>query len=536
MKRLLLSTAAVLSLSLLAHAGAPIAEQVGLHQDHGQAQAAFIRRGKLKQRPSVGYRSVLKVETGSGESLPAAVTLSYTALDEGGVGIADQTLTTPLKGTVLSSTEMLLSANAASSDFKSSPGYAFLITRRAASGLAIGDPTEVKVSLIDGLSGEVEFKLDNGVGVLRVVDMVEYSGEKAVAGVDPSLVEIDFDFDSWDEDSIDSVDITLVDAFGGADAYEDAAVAELDGSTLKYRTDSLGEIGGSRYQVDISLLNDGGEVTESASLLNVADGADLAGSIGYLKVKDTTKGGDPAVRITARTGGDWEEMMAAQQGTGLSLNLSTPQGTVTTASAETTLDTVIMEARFSFEEDPFAYAELSGAYELELVVAATDADEVQLTEQPFAWQLDLAQVEEGTVYTYETPYEAEETAVAAHKWALTWDADSSELVLGFSMKRGIGDDFFGGEDVLDEIEWYPEITDGESPYDVGSEPTGTWVAAWGNAKFAKVKVEEAGQTYGVGIVAPDGDSIDVSATAGVNGFGKGTKKSTSRSTARAELQ
>lgn len=33
-------------------------------------------------------------------------------------------------------------------------------------------------------------------------------------------------------------------------------------------------------------------------------------------------------------------------------------------------------------------------------------------------------------------------------------------------------------------------------------PTGSWVAAWCNAKFSKVKVEEAGQTYGVGIVAP----------------------------------
>ena len=177
---------------------------------------------------------MLRVETGSGESLPASVELAFQPLDDSSGSVDTQTLSAPSKGTVLTSAEMLLYANA---ELEDSPGYAFLITRRAASGAAIGESISVSVDLLDGVSGEGFFEFEGGAGVVSVTDATAYVGEDAEPGVDPSLVQVDFEFESWDKENIDSVDIQLVSLSGSADAYEKEVTAELDGSTLVYKAD-----------------------------------------------------------------------------------------------------------------------------------------------------------------------------------------------------------------------------------------------------------------------------------------------------------
>ncbi|MED5372777.1 MAG: hypothetical protein VX899_17295 [Myxococcota bacterium] len=532
MNRILRNTATLMGLALLASAATPIAQEAGLSVDRGQAQAANIRKTRIKQRNNGLYKSVLRVETGSGESLPASVELAFQPLDDSSGSVDTQTLSAPSKGTVLTSAEMLLYANA---ELEDSPGYAFLITRRAASGAAIGESISVSVDLLDGVSGEGFFEFEGGAGVVSVTDATAYVGEDAEPGVDPSLVQVDFEFESWDKENIDSVDIQLVSLSGSADAYEKEVTAELDGSTLVYKADLGADIGGGRYQTDITLYDDGGKELESGSVFLPADGADLAGSISYLKVKDTTKKESPAIRVTTRLSWSSEASLSYEAflAGGQKVVIQDADGTrLASQTPEFVADRIVVEATQEMEEDPFAFAEQEGGYEVELGVTVWD-ETGELDSETYELVLDLADVQEGKVYDYESPYGEEFVNAEPHKWALHWDEESSQLVLGLSFS---GDTpFLSMEDLEERLSWDLDFT-GAYPNN-GGDSAADLSAVWGNAKGSKVVVDAAGQTYGVSISGPDGDDIDVSATAGVNGFGSGTKKaSSSTAAARPELQ
>ena len=112
MTSILRNTTVLMGLALLANAAAPIAQEAGLSMDRSEAQAANIKRTRLKKRNNGLYKSVVRIETDSGESLPAEVEVGFTSADDSSATVESQTLSTPSKGTVLTSGEMLLYANA----------------------------------------------------------------------------------------------------------------------------------------------------------------------------------------------------------------------------------------------------------------------------------------------------------------------------------------------------------------------------------------------------------------------------------------
>lgn len=262
LSRLILASA-VLGASLSFPVGADLAADVGIHalDDVGAAEAAFIRRGKIKKRASIGYKAVVVVGDDADADEVDHVTVEIASSLESPEP-TETSITLPLKVVKDNGNKRFvfnqLEFNGDAVNFS----YDLTVTMRDAAGEAVGEP--------ETLSAEVEDDGDSRVRSvsIRQIDDTNFQLRVVVVGDDAdetASVEVLTEAVSGPEAIPDVLEMTPTTAVGGKKVFkttmtfsDPAAVSDEAYSLVIDLKNGEGfSLGSSEYEVVVEGLDEG---------------------------------------------------------------------------------------------------------------------------------------------------------------------------------------------------------------------------------------------------------------------------------------
>lgn len=453
-----------------------------------------IKRVRLKKR-AVGnnqYRAVVRTSTEG--AVPAEVLISYEGLDTGAPEGPPVVATEPASATILLAAPIELGVPA---DEEPTGAITLECIPMSAAGAPIAAPFSVVVPLTDGTADPVEFTWERGDGAATF---------SVVPGTTDATLSIDLDSNDWGPDDLAYLATSILEEEGALGVAGQAPEVYVASSEARWVADLPIDPSGYRYNVTAQAFDANGELGASAVVMRSSGDADLPGPIQQVKVAEKPNGDYKVVT--------WAALSGENTGADLSMVVTDSAGDVLRDAPMNVVETTghFVYEGLTFQDDPndFAYA---------TVVTFLDA-----TGAPVAAPIDLEVIvgDVGSdVVTWDG--EADPSGASPRKYFL---AEQTDGTWAFAMSV----------DGAQVPEIASVVLEFEEPFE-GPEPDELSVIAPRTATWVKARkaFSNGGQPLDgpvtvtlsvVGDVPGEGETFDFSATAGVAGFGSGTKKST----------
>lgn len=440
-----------------------------------------IKRVRIKKR-KVGngqYHAIVQTGSAGAAAAAAGVRVAMAPLDEGGAAPEPIMIDAP------ASTRFTAIGDASA---RASEGEAQLALRLiSTAGAPLGGPIVVAVPLGDA---PVAFDWAQGTGKIAVVP-----GDKGVR------ITANVSSREWGDQALGKVAVQVLNPKESPISASEATLSVTE-ATRRWVADVGVNLDGARYQVTAEVLGDAGEVVKREVVMRAAEAA--PGPVSLVKVVPA-RNGDYKVVAWSRFEGEGAVSVAVQSPEGEPLN--TRRTRVADSFA------VFSQSGLTFHDDPtnFTYAlqfsfynaagELLGEQGVEAVAHAAEA---------------------GVIQSYTGP--ANE-AVSLRKFFLAIDGEQQGTI-------ALSLDGAQAQAVSQVVIGFEEPFEGPEPDEIelSLARQTTWVktrqtfSTGGEPLNAPVTVTVATDGPGEG---EDG-SITFAATAGVSGFGRGTKKSTTK--------
>jgi len=230
--------------------------------DLGTAEAAFIRRGKLKQKAVVGYKVIVVVGEDEADNEVDTVEVSFNPSP--GDPVPDSsTVTLSLRKVKPNGNKRYVYADLTFSEDAVGSTIETVVTMKDAAGGTVGTPETLMLETEDDGDASVRSV------VIRQLDATNFLLKTVVVGDD--------------DDDVDRVDITITDYVGNAAIPESVSVTSFSGTDGKkvFKMSTLtfedpGTVPDEVYSLLVSLIDAEGETLSTEEIDVVVEGLDIA--------------------------------------------------------------------------------------------------------------------------------------------------------------------------------------------------------------------------------------------------------------------